>query len=133
MDGKRITIGRNITSEKIHKLFEGKNLLLPTQRKICLPIINRLYIKMINGVRLPDIQVSNGMICDGHHRYIAACLAKIEISQTPGVVAHPDITNWKSVTIDEEEWDTPARIRMYLERDARYNDMEYAKLAELLT
>ncbi|BAV06223.1 hypothetical protein FLA_2239 [Filimonas lacunae] len=113
-------------------LIESGNLLQASQPKICLPLINRLYLKISKGIQVPDIKVVNGIICDGHHRYIASRLADVPLGHAAGVSSHPDITSWEAVSIDEDEWDTPETIQKYMEEDAEYNSLTYKELVELL-
>ncbi len=40
--------------------------------------------------------------------------------------------NWKSVSFDEDDWDTPAKIDMLNEQDARFNNIPVEKVVELL-
>lgn len=48
--------------------------LISTHDKLCLPIINRIYKKMINGIKFDDIKICGKLIIDGHHRYVSSLL-----------------------------------------------------------
>ncbi|MFD2287436.1 hypothetical protein GJU39_07690 [Pedobacter petrophilus] len=50
-------------------LNEGKAVLLSSHAKLSIPIINRIYKKMINNIKFDDIKVCDNLIIDGHHRY----------------------------------------------------------------
>ncbi|MAQ41379.1 MAG: hypothetical protein CMH15_10095 [Mesonia sp.] len=63
---------RNIDQKLILKAIEeSDNTLISTHKKLCLPIINRIYKKMINGIKFDDIKVCDTLIIDGHHRYVS--------------------------------------------------------------
>jgi hypothetical protein len=86
---------------------------------------------MIIGIKFKEIKVENNLICDGHHRYLASCLAQCAIEQTASISTSLAI-DWKSIDFDEEDWDTEAKIRVLNEQDANYNDIPMEKLVELL-
>ena len=68
-----------IKRENIIKVIqETENVLVTTHNKLCLPIINRIYNKMINGIKFDDIKVFEKVIIDGHHRYVSSLLANIK-------------------------------------------------------
>jgi hypothetical protein len=72
-----------ITEETIKEFLKVKKLnYLPTHNKLSLPIINRIYKKMINGIKFEAVKVNGDFIIDGHHRYIRTELAKNEIKKT---------------------------------------------------
>jgi hypothetical protein len=115
--------------------FINKNQfeLSSTQTKLCLPVINRIYRKMTIGIKFSGIKVDDNLICDGHHRYLASVLADVSLDIIPGMKTAATIPiNWKSVAFDEEDWDTPAKIKMLNEQDAVFNDMAIEKIVELL-
>ena len=73
---------RNIDQKLILKAIEeSDNTLISTHKKLCLPIINRIYKKMINGIKFDDIKVCDTLIIDGHHRYVSSLLAKIKLDK----------------------------------------------------
>jgi len=43
--------------------------LKSTHNKLCIPIIKRMCLKMLNGIKFGDIKVCGDIIIDGHHRY----------------------------------------------------------------
>ena len=104
-----------------------------TQSKLCLPIIDRIYRKLLHGVKFSAIKVDDNLICDGHHRYLAACLANVTIERIPYSRTLATVAvDWSSVVFIEEDWDTAAKVEMLNEQDARYNNMSVQKLVELL-
>jgi hypothetical protein len=125
---KKVT--KEIIQELIHKNEIG---LFSTHAKLCLPIINRIYKKMSAGIRFSGIKVENNLICDGHHRYIASLLANFPLGRIFGTSTSATIVvDWKSVTFEEEDWDTPAKIDMLNEQDAAYNNIPIEEIIELL-
>ena len=113
---------------------KSENTLLATQKKLCLPIINRIYKKMKFGIKFDDIKVyDNTLIMNGHHRYICSLLANIEIdraisSKTSATVVH----YWKDVEFVEEEWDTESKIKKMNELDAEFNNLTIEKIIEII-
>jgi hypothetical protein len=104
-----------------------------TQPNMCIPIIDRIYRKMVNGIRFFDIKVDGSVICDGHHRYIASIIAKYSLSHAPSVkTSATSVISWKSVSFAEEDWDTPARILMWNKQDAAYNNIPLENVVEML-
>lgn len=85
------------------------------------------------GIRFSGIKVDNGMICDGHHRYLASLMADYPIERIPSASSSTNIvTEWESILFIEEDWDTPAKIRMLNEQDAEYNGIPIEQLIELM-
>ncbi len=123
----------SITEETI-KMFLKKNQLqyLPTHNKLSLKIINRIYKKMINGIKFDAIKVNDNCIIDGHHRYISSELAKIDF----GKITYPKSLAtikylWIDVKFVSEEWDTDDKIQYLNELDAKYNDISIEKIIEI--
>lgn len=123
-----------ITKEKILEFITANDIELDCkQARLCVPIIDRLYRKMLVGVRFTEIGVDDNLICDGHHRYLASLLAQYPISRKPAIKTSADIiVPWMSVEYDEFDWDTALKIRMLNEQDALYNDIALERLLELL-
>lgn len=88
---------------------------------------------MCSGIKFSGIKVSNDLICDGHHRYIASILANCPIERIPGMITSSTLeVPWESVTFNEEDWDTSAKINMLNEQDAVFNGFPMDKIIELL-
>lgn len=67
---------KQITKEVVIDFIKKNEIeLKATHAKLCLPIINRLYKKMATGIKFSNIKVADGLIIDGHHRYLASLLA----------------------------------------------------------
>ena len=123
-----------ITKEIIVEFISKNEIeLSSTHTKLCLPVINRIFKKMSAGIKFSGIKVENNLICDGHHRYIASILANFPLERIPGSITSSTITvHWESVTFEDEDWDTPAKINMLNEQDAEYNNIAIEKIVELL-
>lgn len=125
---QRVT--KEIIAEFINK---NKFKLSSTHKKLCLPVINRIFKKMAAGIKFPGIKVESNLICDGHHRYIASILAHFSLERIPGNVTSATIAvPWESVIFEDEDWDTPAKIEMLNEQDAYYNNIPIEQIVELL-
>jgi hypothetical protein len=122
------------TKEAIIELIaENKIEFSSTHSKLCLPIIDRIFKKMSAGIKFAGIKVENGLICDGHHRYIASLLANYPLERFSGsTTSATQKVQWESVIFENEDWDTQAKINMLNEQDAAYNNMPIEKIIELL-
>ena len=88
---------------------------------------------MAAGIGFAGIKVENNLICDGHHRYVASLLANFSLERILGSsTSATAIVHWESVTFDDEDWDTVAKINMLNEEDAEYNNIPIDKIVELL-
>lgn len=56
-----------------------------THTKLCVPIVDRIYRKMLAGIKFTEIKVDDRLICDGHHRYLASLLANYTLGIVPSV------------------------------------------------
>lgn len=123
-----------ITREIVDEFIKDNEFeLLPSQPKLCIPIIDRIYKKINGGIKFPGIKVEGDVICDGHHRYFAAKLAKVHIDIVPGIkTAASLITRWNSITFEEDDWDTQLEIIQNIEQDAAFNDMTIEMILEML-
>lgn len=64
-----------INQTSLLKAIENADLqLTSTHSKLCLPIIKRMYGKMIRGIKFDAIKVCDNLIIDGHHRYVSVAL-----------------------------------------------------------
>lgn len=88
---------------------------------------------MTLGIHFPNIRIAGDVLVNGHHRYLASILAKIPIDRSPTILPEAnDITNWKSVEFDLEDWDSEAGIRRFIEIDARYNRISIEEIWDRL-
>jgi hypothetical protein len=91
----------------LNAIAKSDYILITTHKKLCLPIINRIYKKMINGIKFDDIKVCETLIIDGHHRYVSSLLANIKLDEATSSKTSATIEyGWKEVEFVEEEWDT---------------------------
>ncbi len=125
---------KKITQELIQKyLAENKIELRCTHAKLCVPIIDRLYRKMYIGIKFSGIKVDEDLICDGHHRYVASLLAEFPIESVPfNKTSATEVIDWKSITFEEEDWDSPKDIDRLNQRDADFNNISIEELVKLL-
>ena len=123
-----------VTKETVAELIRTTEIELnSTHTKLCLPIINRIFRKMSAGIKFSPIKVENDLICDGHHRYLASIFADFSLEIIPGSISSATTAvNWKLVSFDEEDWDTPAKILMLNKQDAEFNNMPLKKVVELM-
>ncbi|WP_259068267.1 hypothetical protein HDF24_08660 [Mucilaginibacter sp. X4EP1] len=121
---------KKITTELIKEFIESNKIpFLPTQSKLCVPIINRLCRKMFHGIKFEDIKVCDNLIINGHHR-LSSLLMDFKIGQVPSQKTSTTKSDeWNVVEFDENDWDKPSDILYFNEQDAIYNclDIEFVK------
>ena len=124
----------NILKENIIDFIAKNNMEYNcTQPKLSVPVINRIYKKMVVGINFSSIKVANGLICNGHHRYVASKLANYELEIIPTTLTSAtNVTNWPLIIFDEEDWDTKAKIDMLNEQDAAFNNIKLEKIIKIL-
>ena len=125
---------KKITREIIVDFISNNVIeLASTHGKLCIPVIDRIFRKMSAGIKFSEIKVENNLICDGHHRYIASILANFSLGRIQGNITSATCEiSWKSVSFEDEDWDTEAKINMLNEQDANYNNIPIAQIVELL-
>lgn len=106
--------------------------LRSTHDKLSLPLINRLYEKMVNGIPFDAIKVCDDLIIDGHHRYISSLLADLELEtiksqKTTATVAY----DWAEVDFANEDWDTEDEILHWNHMDAKSSKLSLEQLLKL--
>lgn len=117
----------------LRTLQEDKIYLKSTQTKLCYPIIDRIYRKMMIGVKFPNIKVIDNCIIDGHHRYLASILANVKLEMDISFMSSAKkVNDWKNVVLINEDWDTAAKIKLLNEKDAKYNNIDLNQIVELL-
>lgn len=121
-------IGKEIITSTIKKY---DYILTPTHNKLSLPIIRRIYTKMINGIKFDDIKVCDNSIIDGHHRFVSSVLTKIKLDEAKSSKTSATTEyEWEEVEFVEEEWDTPEKIQRLNELDAEFNNIPIEKINE---
>ncbi len=125
---------RQISLEQVLELCKKNDFeLLSTHPSLSLPIIERMYRKMVFGIQFPNIKVEGNIIVNGHHRYLASLLAGVAIERSPSINPPANhIIAWESVLFEENDWDSEAAIIRFNEEDARYNDLSYEEICNLL-
>lgn len=88
-----------ITSEYIIKFIQGNEIgLMSSHHKLCVPIINRLCQKMWKGIKFDEIKECEGLIIDGHHRYLSSLITSINIGLVPSRKTSATIQyNWEDI------------------------------------
>lgn len=122
-----------LTSNKIHEILKEHNAeLAPTQAKLSIPIINRIYKKMVLGIDFNKIKVCGKLIIDGHHRYVSSILANIDIGRTKTRKNKATITyKWDEVKFVSTDWDRASKIKRINLMDAKYNDISLEEIIEI--
>ncbi|WP_318640269.1 hypothetical protein [Flavobacterium ardleyense] len=114
-------------------LEDIKDSLISTHKRLCLPLIIRMYKKMENGIKFDAIKVSESTIVDGHHRYVASVLAGQNLPTIKSATTSATIEyDWKDVEFVEEDWDTPEIIQNMNKADAEYNNMTLDQINEMI-
>ena len=124
---------QQITKEYVETILKDQKITLKsTQKKLCFPIINRIYKKMKSGIKFSAIKVDENLIIDGHHRYIASIMAEVPLELIPSnMTSATTIIDWSQILLDSEDWDTTAKINMLNAIDAEFNNISFEKLDEL--
>lgn len=125
---------KNITEQTIKDNLKDKEIeLISTHKRLCLPIINRIYKKMSNEIRFDAIKICDNLIIDGHHRYISSLLANVELDKIKSAKSSATFEyNWQEVDFVEEEWDTPEKINRLNQMDAEYNNLTLEQIIDLI-
>jgi hypothetical protein len=89
---------------------------------------------MANGIKFDEIKECEGLIIDGHHRYLSSLITKNEISSIPGYkTSATKEHSWLGVEFDESDWDTVSKISYLNKLDAKYNEMDLAIIEEIIS
>ncbi|MFC4477190.1 hypothetical protein [Flavobacterium chungangensis] len=118
------------------KKFIGHNeiALTSTHHKLSLPVIKRMYKKMVNGIKFDDIKIFENLVIDGHHRYISSLLAEIEIGKIKSLKSSATKEyKWNDIEFDENDWDTDSKIQYLNERDAEYNQIDIETINDIVS
>ena len=99
--------------------------LISSHKRLSIPVIRRISNKMRIGIKFDEIKVCDCIIIDGHHRYISALLAEIEIGKIKSLKSSATKEcKWNDVEFDENDWDTDSKIQYLNEKDAEYNQVD---------
>ena len=124
-----------ITLKEIKRFIDNKEIALTsTHHKLSLPVIKRIYKKMVNGIKFDDIKICENLVIDGHHRYISALLAEIEIGKIKSLKSSATKEcKWNDVEFDENDWDTDSKIQYLNQRDAEYNHVDIETINDIIS
>ena len=106
-----------ITKDDIENFLAQTNFdLQPGQGAISFPIIQRIHRRLQEGKRFSSIKVHEGIITDGHHRYICMSILGLEVEQSNGG-KNPSAVGfeWKGLNVEIHDYDTEADIKLYAE------------------
>lgn len=118
-----------LEQELLNREFELK----PTQNKISLPIVFRIFKKMKANLKFDAIRVCDNILIDGHHRYIAYVMANVTTEQFPSTKNHNQTTfEWKEVTIITTDYDYPNDIVYHNFNDAKRNGITVDEVLKML-
>ena len=124
-----------ITSEEIKKHITSREIVLvSTHHKLSIPVIKRIYKKMVNGIKFDDIKICGNLVIDGHHRYISSLLAEIEIGKIKSLKSSATKEcKWNDIEFDENDWDTISKIQYLNQRDAEYNQVDIETINDIIS
>ncbi|WP_198160011.1 RHS repeat-associated core domain-containing protein, partial [Brevibacillus parabrevis] len=92
-------------SEQLIKNVMKDASLKTQQGAVSLPAVQRYVQRLLNGEVPPAIKVSNGIIVDGNHRYIASRIVGKEIDQVQWSGGRLDqVIDWIKLKIDPTDW-----------------------------
>lgn len=107
--------------------------LFATQNKLSIPILNRLVKKMNLGLGFRGIKVCDGLIIDGHHRYIASLLTGYNLEIFPSNKSSiTGIIDWKLIELLDTDFDSLEKIQEHNKNDALRNEIRIENLIDLL-
>jgi hypothetical protein len=117
------------------QISQGSLKLKPTQDKLSIPLVFRIYKKMKAGLKNFDaIKVAEGLIIDGHHRYVASIIAGVEIEQFPSNTnLNQTYFEWGEITLRTSEYDTDIQIKYHNFNDAKRNGMNIEDIEKILS
>lgn len=117
----------------VQKLLNSNELeLISTQKALCLPILRRIYKKMKLGIQFNGVKVKNSRIVDGHHRYICAQLAGVQIEYVEWEIAKGTTDHeWPKMSIVEEDYEDADQIKEHHKRDAEINGVNESIFKDL--
>lgn len=124
-----------ITLKGIKIFIEHNEITLKsTHQKLSLPVIKRIYKKMVNGIKFDDIKICENLVIDGHHRYISSLLAETEIGKIKSLKSSATKEyKWNDIEFDENDWDTDSKIQYLNEKDAEYNQIDIETINDIIS
>jgi len=124
---------QTISIDELRDFLKSHNFQLkPTQKKICYPIIQRIYKKMRIGIQFENINVDNLLLINGHHRYVCSLLLQKSLGtndwKSPSNVMN---LQWSEIDIDANDWESIEIINRHNSSDAAKNNMDIKVLEDL--
>jgi hypothetical protein len=105
-----------ISQEEVESFLKGFIFeLKASQNAISFPIIKRIHKRVQQGHIFSPVKVLNGIIIDGHHRYICLTLLGLKTVHIKAGRndANPEIKAWDEVFLDPIDYDTLLEISEY--------------------
>lgn len=82
-----------------------------TQRRLSLPILQRIRNKLEKGESFRALSVDGTDIVNGHHRYVCMHILGIKAETIPWQRSpSSQVISWNEVEIDTLDWDNPPPI-----------------------
>lgn len=117
---KQLTKVPTITKKEIVTfLSENSNLKFrPNQGNVSFPIIERICRRLHAGNEFSPIQVANGVVIDGHHRYISLSFLKLNVETVQVDENHSQygVLKWHEINIDSNDYDSIEERQEYEEK-----------------
>ncbi len=123
-----------ITKDLIAAYIHNNEIeLASTHTRLSLPIINRIFLKMLANLKIPAIKIEGNFICNGHHRYVASLLSKYPLERILWfTTSATTVIDWKTVSFDESDWDTAEEVKLLNRQDAEFNNIPIEIIEALL-
>lgn len=105
-----------ITKEELENFIRKHPFpLKPGQSKISFPLVARIHNRIQMGYEFDPIRVNEGMIVDGHHRYICLTILGMEVETIQGGknTSFDIECTWKDLSIQEEDYDDEYKKRQF--------------------
>jgi len=98
---------RAVNADTIRAALEGATIKTTQEAGVSIPAVER-YVRMLEaGNPAPAIQVADGVIVNGNHRYVAGRIFGVEPPQVPGTLAPsqvPQIKPIQQIKLDPTDW-----------------------------
>lgn len=107
---------QEVTYEQVQNFLINTTFdFIPGQDEISFPIIQRIHRRLQKGLRFDAIKVTNdGIISDGHHRYVCLSILGIEIETIKAAKNHNQATyQWDKICLEIKDYDSPDKIKEF--------------------
>ena len=118
----------------IQTILSERNLtFFPSQAKLSIPLIIRIYKRMKLGIQFDDIKVYENVIIDGHHRFISSILAGYSIKNVDSLKPEgTDQADWNKVELIDISYYDNSKINNFNKLDAAELKITVEELLELV-